>query len=112
MVEPYTSLLYYPAIVKPWVVPTEFTVHKPQFVYCNSVLLPDIYHSFTVLLPDIYHSLFMVQVDVVSASKNVADHFQSVADEDLLTQSLNAIINRLGRSWYTLFYADDFVNIF
>ena len=101
MVEPYTSLIYYPAIVKPWVVPTEFTV-----------LLPDIYHSFTVLLPDIYHSLFMVQVDVVSASKNVADHFQSVADEDLLTQSLNAIINRLGRSRYTLFCADDFVNIF
>ncbi|KAL5264838.1 hypothetical protein ACHWQZ_G005794 [Mnemiopsis leidyi] len=44
------------------------------------------------------NSFSVKKVDVVSASKNVADHFQSVAEEDLLTQSLNAIINRLGRS--------------
>ena len=40
----------------------------------------------------------MVQVDVVSATRNIASRFQSVPELDLLNQSLNAIINRLGRS--------------
>ena len=84
----------------------------PHIYHSLFMLLPSIYHSLFMLLPSIYHSLFMVQVDVVSASKNVADHFQSVAEEDLLTQSLNAIINRLGRSWFTLFCPVDFVNTF